>query len=240
MANTEPRTMEEYIPLHAKRYQDLVARFDIATGKKASVNKPDEQSANVDVAVVARLRPLLEAELDSGFPQGFFCRPNAAGVLDAHELKRPIRGPPILPTLQVSCRPAYDSTKHFPARHANRLLSQSSHFQVDQAFGPDASTEALYDAFVKPLVNWAWSGGVGTLFAYGQTGSGKTYTVSQLERMAVQTLMSGELEGSKNCYITIFELAGNSAYGESPLRVLDPSLPSLALTADTPHPMQTF
>lgn len=105
MANAEPRTMEEYIPLHAKRYQDLVARFDIAMGKQTPVNKPDEQNANADVAVIARLRPLLEAELDSGFPQGFFCRPNAAGVLDAHELKRPIRGPPILPTLQVRLPP---------------------------------------------------------------------------------------------------------------------------------------
>lgn len=219
--------MEEYIPLHAKRYHDLVARFDIATGKQTPVNKPNEQSANANVAVIAKLRALLEAELDAGFPQGVFCRPNAAGVLDAHELKRPIRGPPILPTLQVSRRVAHDPMKHSPASHADHLLPQSTQFQVDQAFGPDASTDALYDAFVKPLVSWAWGGGVGTLFAYGQTGSGKTYTVSHLERMAVQTLMSGELEGSKNCYISIFELAGNAANGESPLCALDMSLASL-------------
>lgn len=67
---------------------------------------------------------------------------------------------------------------------------------------------------MKPLVPWAWNGGVGTLFAYGQTGSGKTYTISHLEKMAVKTLMSGEIEGTRKFYITIFELAGNTAYGE--------------------------
>lgn len=66
---------------------------------------------------------------------------------------------------------------------------------------------------MKPLVPWAWGGGIGTLFAYGQTGSGKTFTVSCLEQLVAETLMSGELDGERKVYMTVFELAGNSAFG---------------------------
>ncbi len=70
---------------------------------------------------------------------------------------------------------------------------------------------------MKPLVPWAWDGGVGTLFAYGQTGSGKTYTVSSLERDVAETLMDGSLEGERDIYISIIELAGQTAYGKREL-----------------------
>lgn len=66
---------------------------------------------------------------------------------------------------------------------------------------------------MRPLVPWAWSGGVGTLFAYGQTGSGKTFTVSHLERLVAEELMGGGLEGERKVYVTIIELAGNAAHG---------------------------
>jgi kinesin family protein 2/24 len=106
MAAAEPRTMEEYIPLHLERYNRLVENFSNLAAKQARIDKakgtfPAETVINPDVAVVARLRPLLEPELEAGFPQGVFCRPDAPGLMDAHELKRPVRGPPALPTLQV-------------------------------------------------------------------------------------------------------------------------------------------
>lgn len=107
MPAIEPQAMEEYIPLHLKRYESLVGHFANTTAKKALVDKSkgklaDEQSINPDIFVVARVRPLLEVEINSGFPQSVFCRPNTAGLLDVHDLKRPVRGPPALPTLQVS------------------------------------------------------------------------------------------------------------------------------------------
>ena len=67
---------------------------------------------------------------------------------------------------------------------------------------------------VKPLVSWAWSGGVATVFAYGQTGSGKSFTVSGLERLVATDLTGGQLEGEKKVYACIVELAGNNAYGK--------------------------
>jgi kinesin family protein 2/24 len=86
---------------------------------------------------------------------------------------------------------------------------------VDQVFGPDATTGEIYETMVKPLVPWAWGGGVGTMFAYGQTGSGKTFTVSGLERHVAETLLGGSLDGERKIYMSVIELAGQTAYGES-------------------------
>ena len=55
---------------------------------------------------------------------------------------------------------------------------------------------------------------MGTLFAYGQTGSGKTYTISRLEQLVAEEMMGGSLEGERNVYVTIIELAGNAGHGE--------------------------
>lgn len=66
---------------------------------------------------------------------------------------------------------------------------------------------------MQPLLPWAWDGRVGTLFAYGQTGSGKTFTVSALERLVAGYLFDGTVRGDRKLHISIFELAGNSAYG---------------------------
>jgi kinesin family member 2/24 len=101
-------TTEEYILHHAKRYQKLVAHFDgevvketLDSRERSNKDGGGEENANADVVVAARLRPLLEAELAAGFPQGVYCRRKTAGSIDAHDLKRPVRGPPALPTLQV-------------------------------------------------------------------------------------------------------------------------------------------
>lgn len=212
--------MEEYIPLHLERYNRLVENFSNLAAKQVRIDKakgtfPAETVINPDVAVVARLRPLLEPELEAGFPQGVFCRPDAPGLMDAHELKRPVRGPPALPTLQ------------------------SSNFQVDRSFPPESSTDDLYDDFVKPLIPWAWNGGVGTLFAYGQTGSGKTYTISHLEKMVMQSLMKRDLEGERDFYVCIFELAGNTAYdllnNRKPFSVLEDSFGVVQLAGAVEH-----
>ena len=73
------------------------------------------------------------------------------------------------------------------------------------------ATETVYNDLVRPLVPWAWSGGVSTVFTYGQTGSGKTYTVSGLERLIADDLFSVSPTGARNIFVSIVELAGNSA-----------------------------
>ncbi|SPQ24384.1 530ded2a-4197-4fc5-808a-d498004358e7 [Thermothielavioides terrestris] len=94
----------------------------------------------------------------------------------------------------------------------HELRRPSFSFTVDRVFGPDAATPEIYESVVKPLVPWAWGGGVGTMFAYGQTGSGKTYTVSGLERHVAETLMDGSLDGERKIHISVIELAGQTAF----------------------------
>ncbi|AEO68342.1 uncharacterized protein THITE_2049700 [Thermothielavioides terrestris NRRL 8126] len=141
-------------------------------------------SASSEIVVSARIRPMLEDEIAQGFPQGVYQRADS-NMVDLHELRRPVRG---LPTIN------------------------SFSFTVDRVFGPDAATPEIYESVVKPLVPWAWGGGVGTMFAYGQTGSGKTYTVSGLERHVAETLMDGSLDGERKIHISVIELAGQTAF----------------------------
>jgi kinesin family protein 2/24 len=85
-------------------------------------------------------------------------------------------------------------------------------------YGPDEDTQALYDELVKPLVEHAYAGGVGTFFAYGQTGSGKTFTVGALENLVAKDLLMGRNGIQKQVFVSIFELGGalNVAYGSFP------------------------
>ncbi|KAK4150246.1 P-loop containing nucleoside triphosphate hydrolase protein [Chaetomidium leptoderma] len=144
----------------------------------------DSTTATPEIVVCSRLRPMLEDELAQGFPVGVYLRGNT-NTVDLHELKQPVRGLPRI---------------------------TSSDYTVDRAFGPDATTAEIYDSLIHPLVPWAWGGGVATMFAFGQTYSGKTYTVSFLERQVAETLMDGSLSGERNIYISIIELAGQTAY----------------------------
>ncbi len=90
--------MDQYLLEHANRYTSLVRGF-----KPDQKQKVVTDAGNPDVVVAVRLRPLLPDEVNNGINQGVFIRPNINGLFDVHELKRPIRGPPALPTLRVCC-----------------------------------------------------------------------------------------------------------------------------------------
>lgn len=90
--------MEDYLVEHASRYKSLVAGFK-PTNRAQNVAIATE---NPDTIIVSRLRPLLQDEIAGRVPQAVFERPGTSGILDVHELKKPIRGPPALPTIRVS------------------------------------------------------------------------------------------------------------------------------------------
>jgi kinesin family protein 2/24 len=104
---------------------------------------------------------------------------------------------------------------------------QSFDYHVDRLFGTEATTAEIYKDLVSDLVPFAWHGGIGTLFAYGQTGSGKTFTVSRLEQLVAETLMSGSLQGDKEVHVTIIDLAGSAAFDllseRTPISLLEDS-----------------
>ncbi|RYP73691.1 hypothetical protein DL769_004162 [Monosporascus sp. CRB-8-3] len=167
------------------------------------------------MVVSARVRPLLDEDIAAGFPCAVFPRPAQAGVVDIHDLYNHPRGRPIL---------------------------KSSKYQVDRLFDSETTTEEIYDNLVLDLVPLAWNGGIGTLFAYGQTGSGKTFTVSQLEKLVAMSLMDGSLDGQRQVYMTIIDLAGNSAYdllnSRRPISILEDSFGVTQLAGANEHLVQ--
>ncbi|RYP70885.1 hypothetical protein DL771_005135 [Monosporascus sp. 5C6A] len=164
----------------------------------------------------ARVRPLLSEEIATGFPCAVFPRTAQPGVVDIHDLYNHPRGRPIL---------------------------KSFNYRVDRLFNSQTTTEEIYEDLVVDLVPFAWNGGIGTLFAYGQTGSGKTFTVSRLEQLVAESLMDGSLEGQRQIYITIIDLAGNSAYdllkSRTPVSILEDSFGVTQLAGAHEHLVQS-
>lgn len=113
---------------------------------------------------------------------------------------------------------------------------------MDRVFNSQTTTEEIYENLVVDLVPFAWNGGIGTLFSYGQTGSGKTFTVNRLEQLVTESLMDGSLEGQRQIYITIVDLAGNSAYDllnlRKPVSILEDSFGTTQLAGADEQPVQ--
>ncbi|KAJ5919194.1 hypothetical protein N7466_010137 [Penicillium verhagenii] len=189
--------MEQYLMANVPRYQTLIERFKKPPYKATNGNDTESSS---EMVMTTRIRPLLEDEVSSGQVVAIYPRDDRSGVVDLHELKRVVRG---LPTLN------------------------SSNFRVGKVFGPDQPTEAIYEDTVQRLLPHAWDGNIGTLFAYGQTGSGKTFTVSGLERLIAKSLFDGKLAGERKIHVSIFEIAGNSAFdllrSHAPFMILEDS-----------------
>ncbi|PVH88194.1 diatom spindle kinesin 1 [Cadophora sp. DSE1049] len=143
---------------------------------------PKETLSDSDTIIGARIRPFSEQDRELGHVSSVYAR-EKGGVADVHELRVKVRGAPAVAT---------------------------SSFQFDRLYGPDSTSDQVYDDLCGPLVPWAWGGGISTLFAYGQTGSGKTFTLDALERKAAKDLFGG-LEGNRDIYISVFDLAGNVA-----------------------------
>ncbi|KAF5133969.1 Diatom spindle kinesin-1 [Metarhizium anisopliae] len=83
--------------------------------------------SSLDNLVCARIRPLAEEEVAAGLPASIFIRSQEPGTFDAHELRHAVRGKPVL---------------------------RSSAYTVDRSYGPDISTETIYEDAVQHLVPW--------------------------------------------------------------------------------------
>jgi kinesin family protein 2/24 len=188
--------MEGFYLKNVAKYHSLVNALDPTPKPRVSAGSPGP-----NMVVSARIRPLSKEE---GFPCAIFPRPMEENVVDIHDLYNHPRGTPILKVRGVA--PVTVD------QHADVEYLQSFDYQVDRLFNSETTTEEIYDDLVADLVPFAWNGGIGTLFAYGQTGSGKTFTVSRLEQLVAETLMDGGLKGEKEVYMTIIDLAGNSAF----------------------------
>ncbi|KAI0470000.1 P-loop containing nucleoside triphosphate hydrolase protein [Xylariaceae sp. FL0804] len=62
-------------------------------------------------------------------------------------------------------------------------------FTLDGIFGAEATSEAVFDEAVRPMVWAALGGRHAVVLAYGASGTGKTYTVTALRRLIVGMLL---------------------------------------------------
>ncbi|KAI1870176.1 hypothetical protein JX265_006346 [Neoarthrinium moseri] len=197
--------MDRFLLDNAALYRTLVKGF-----KPTPV--PRSTSTSSDIIVSARVRPLIDEDVEAGFPSAVFPRSLGTGVVDIHDLYNHPRGRPIL---------------------------KSSNYQVDRLFDSQTTTEEIYENLVVDLLPFTWNGGIGTLFAYGQTGSGKTFTVSRIEQLVAESLMKGNLEGERRIYMTIIDLGGNSAYDllneREPISILEDSFGVTQLAGAVEH-----
>ena len=79
---------------------------------------------------------------------------------------------------------AYDPDEKMGGIDYLRLdKSKDKAYQFDCAFGPECTSEEVYEATTRRVIRAVIDGFHGSCFAYGATGSGKTYTMSGDEEM---------------------------------------------------------
>ncbi|KAF8706777.1 TRAFAC class myosin-kinesin ATPase superfamily Kinesin family, partial [Rhizoctonia solani] len=116
---------------------------------------------------------------------------------------------------------------HVPSSKWSGPTIQHKPFEGDFAFGPESTSEEVYERLVvRPgIIDTVLGGGVGCILAYGQTGSGKTYTISSLEEIvshdifpAAESYASTRFTNSSTVPrdvftvgISMYELLGNKA-----------------------------
>ncbi|KAK6127718.1 hypothetical protein DH2020_038558 [Rehmannia glutinosa] len=88
---------------------------------------------------------------------------------------------------QIAWECTNDHTIEYRPNPHERVV-QPTTFMFDKVFGPDSSTETVYEDGVKTVALSALMGINATIFAYGQTSSGKTYTMRGITEKAVNDI----------------------------------------------------
>jgi hypothetical protein len=83
--------MEQFLLDSVPRYQSLVRAF-----KPPRSNKTAGTTNSSSITVATRIRPMLDDEVASGQVAGVLPRKGGNGSVDIHELRKKVRGPPML------------------------------------------------------------------------------------------------------------------------------------------------
>jgi kinesin family protein 2/24 len=85
--------MENFYMDNLDRFKTLLAKYVPEPEKKDSKL---QTRPNPDMVVCSRVRPLSEEELEAGIPDCVLPRPKKTNMVDAHDLRQPPRGKPLL------------------------------------------------------------------------------------------------------------------------------------------------
>jgi hypothetical protein len=160
-------------------------------------NEDDDKDRQRHIEVCARIRPLtIQKESSNSF---FEKQQSQSAGTSKSNLRRPgiprpssLRTPPrpkAAPTPEVISAPPPSQSVYAWDCFGGDTVSQSTDstelvkgrthaYTLDRVYGPDQSTQQLYDNSIKSLVHAAMDGYHSSILAYGQTSTGKTHTMT--------------------------------------------------------------
>jgi kinesin family protein 2/24 len=157
---------------------------DMIEEARSGIGKPlnHVSSANMNICVCVRKRPLFEKE-------------TMAGEMDSVSVFNP--------RIQVhEPKVKVDGITKFVQNHE---------FTFDNTYGNKESSQHVYEFQIKPLIPTLFNKGVVTLFAYGQTGSGKTFTISDATKRSVHDIFMSDRKDC-TFYMSFFEIYGGQVF----------------------------
>lgn len=86
--------MDRFYLKNATLYKSLVNQFNTKSASQTPKESPG--TCNPNMVVAARIRPLSEEDLTTGYPVALFPLSNQNGEVDVHDLYNHPRGKPIL------------------------------------------------------------------------------------------------------------------------------------------------
>ncbi|KAG0647366.1 Diatom spindle kinesin-1 [Hyphodiscus hymeniophilus] len=172
--------MNSFFSEYRTRFLKLIEQSELDAHEREVPEFDNPAMGTPDTLVCVRIRPMTDQEKENEHIQGVF--EHAKGVVHLYEPRRRTNGKPEV---------------------------NNSSFTLDEAYGPNDSTEDIYSNCVSELVEWGLQGGTGMLIAYGQTGSGKTFTVTGLEILLVEKMIEAQVSGTKEVRVCIFEVSGS-------------------------------
>lgn len=94
--------MDRFYLDNAALYQTLVRNLNSTIPASQTTQEMPTEAINPDMVVTARIRPLLDEDIDAGFPCAVYPRSGQAGVVDIHDLYNHPRGRPILKVCELT------------------------------------------------------------------------------------------------------------------------------------------
>jgi kinesin family protein 2/24 len=88
--------MDRFYLDNAAQYRTLVKAFNSTAPAPRTMQEVATETTSPDMVVSARIRPLLDEDVATGFPCAVYPRSAQAGVVDIHDLYNHPRGRPIL------------------------------------------------------------------------------------------------------------------------------------------------
>jgi hypothetical protein len=160
-----------------QRHIEVCARIRPLTIQKESSNsffekQSQSQSASQTPAKSGLRRP--------GIP-----RPTSLRTPPRPKAKTPAPTPDVSPPAQPAPATTYawdcigdDTVSQRNDSTAELVKGRTHAYTLDRVYGPDESTQQLYDNSIQSLVHAAMDGYHSSILAYGQTSTGKTHTMT--------------------------------------------------------------